>query len=236
MSFNHFEGINEKPDRSFCDFLMLFQRRSLINTMKKELFIAVLILNIICVNTTLAQLSLNTVSASIGTIRTLFPDYSFYQNYQYSVYPEVQIGGNFLIPSLRWIACWGYWMDGVEKALPVADHVTYSYSSHIVGARFNFLPAKLLPHWPLLIGVFTGVAHHFISGKYVGGFGYDGKLGQNITDDATTIEIGLNANVQVLGPVAVRGEVQQFFPLGNEEFDQLQKNRRAYKVGLAFTF
>jgi hypothetical protein len=188
------------------------------------------------VNTTLAQLSLNAVSANVGAIRTLFPDYSFYEDYQYSVYPEVQIGGNLFIPSVRWIAYWGYWTDGVEKALPVLDFVTYSHSSHIVGVRFNLLPAKLLPHWPLPIGVFTGVAHHFIAGRYVGGFGFVGRPGQDFTDDANTLEIGLNAEVDVLGPIAIRGEIQQFIPLGSDYLDRMQKSRRAYKVGLTFTF
>lgn len=204
--------------------------------MKRGLITIAVIVNLVAVNTTLAQLSLNTVSVNVGTIRTLFSDLSFYQGYQYSVYPEVQIGGNVFIPSVRWIAYWGYWTDGVEKAFPVTDHVTYSYSSHIVGARFNFFPAKLLPHWPLPIGIFTGVAHHFISGKYVSGSGFDGRPGQDLAGDATTFEIGLNAEVEVLGPIAVRVEVQQFVPLGSKEFDQLQKNRRAYKVGLALTF
>jgi len=198
--------------------------------------IMAVIVNVVGVRTTLAQLNLNAVSANVGTIRTLFPDYSFYQDYQYAVYPEVQIAGNFFIPSVQWIAYWGYWSDGVDKALPVADYDTYSYSSHIVGVRLTFLPAKLLPHWPLPVGVFSGFAHHFISRRYVGGFGYDGKHGQDFADDANTVEIGLNAEVDVLGPIAIRGEVQQFIPLGNDYFSQMQKNRRAYKVGLAFRF
>ncbi|MDP2885349.1 MAG: hypothetical protein Q8P51_10055, partial [Ignavibacteria bacterium] len=125
--------------------------------MRKAVLIIAAIVILGDVRTTLAQLSMNTVSVNVGTIRTLFPDYSYYQDYQYSLYPEVQIGGDFLIPSLQWTVYWGYWTDGLEKALPVADFVTYSYRSHIVGARFNFLPAKLLPHWPIPIGFFTGV-------------------------------------------------------------------------------
>ncbi len=204
--------------------------------MKKPLIIIAVVAAFVGVPTTLAQLSLNTVSANIGTIRTLSPDASFSQNHQYALYTELQIGGNFLIPSVRWSVYWGYWTDGVEETLPVMDFVTYSYSSHIVGGRFNFLPAKLLPHWPLPVGIFAGVGHHFISGKYVGGFGLDGAPGQDFTVGATTLEIGLNAEADLLGPIAVRGEVQQFISFGDGEFDRLQKNRRAYKVGLAFTF
>ena len=84
--------------------------------------------------------------------------------------------------------------------------------------------------------MFSGFAHHFISGGYVGGFGYDGEHGQDFADDANTVEIGLNAEEDILGPIAIRGEAQQFIPLGNDYLAQMQKNRRAYKVGLAFRF
>jgi hypothetical protein len=205
-------------------------------SMKKPLIIINVIISVIVVRTTTAQIHLNTVSANIGSIRTLFPDYSFYHDFQYSIYPEFQIGGDFLTPSIRWVTYWGFWADGIENALPVADFVTYSYSSHIVGARFNFLLENFLPHVPLPIGIFTGVAHHFISVRYVGGFGFDGKAGHDYSDGVTTFEIGVNGEVDVFDQIAIRAEVQQFVPLGSKEFDRAQKNRRAYKVGLAFTF
>lgn len=204
--------------------------------MKKGLIIIVLTLSFVGVTRTYAQISLNTLSANVGTIRTLFPNYSPYEDYQYSFYPELQVGGDFLTPSIQWIVCWGYWMDGVKKAFPVADMVTYSYSSHLLGARFNIFPGKLLPHWPLPVGVFTGLAHHFISGKYVGGFGLDGRPGRDFTRSGNTFEAGINAELEALGPIAVRGEIHQLFPLGNEWLDRMQKNRRAYTVGLAVHF
>jgi hypothetical protein len=198
--------------------------------MKMGLFAIVMIA--IAVNMTLAQLHMNTGSAPVGTDRTLFPGGSFYQEFQHPLYPEVQIGGDVVVPSLRWIASWGYWSDGVERALPVADLVTYSSHRHIIGFHVNFLPAMLLPHLPFSIGVFTGVSYHFIAGRYESSF--DGRTGQDFTENVTTLEIGLNVNVQLVGPMAFHGEVLQFIPLGSEVFDRLQKNRRAFAVGVAF--
>jgi hypothetical protein len=204
--------------------------------MKQGLIVIAVLGNLVSVSTTLAQLSLNSASVNVGTIRTLFPNDSRYTDFQYAFYPEVQVDGDFLASFVGWTVYWGYWSDGLENALPVADMVSYSYSSHIVGARFSFLPAKLLDHWPLPIGIFAGTAHHFIAARYIGGFGLDGNPGHEFTADATTVELGLNAEVQVLGPIGIRGEIQQFIPLRSDYFDRLQKNRRVYKLGLAFTF
>jgi len=54
--------------------------------------------------------------------------------------------------------------------------------------------------------------------------------------ELNTLEIGINTEVNVLAPIAVRGEVQQFIRVGSKEFDRLQKNRRAHKVGLSYIF
>ncbi len=203
--------------------------------MNRRLIIISVIAGVVAVRPMTAQIHLNMVSANVGSIRTLFPDHSFYHDFQYSFYPEFQIGGDFLTPSIQWVTYWGFWKDGVEKALPVADFVTYSFSSHIIGARFNLLLAHVLPHWPLPLGVFAGVAHHFISGTYIGGFGLDGMPGRDYSDGVTTLELGLNAKADLFEPIAIRAEVQQFVPLGTKEFDRAQKNRRAYKIGLSLT-
>jgi hypothetical protein len=204
--------------------------------MSKRLIIIGVVTGIFVARPMTAQIHLSTVSANIGSIRTLFSDHPFYRDFQYALYPEFQIGGDFLTPSIQWVTYWGFWKDGVANALPVADFVTHSFSSHIVGARFNLLLANVLPHWPQPLGVFTGVAHHFISGTYIGGVGLDGKPGRDYSDGVTTLEIGVNAKVDLFGPIAIRAEAQQFVPLGTKEFDRAQKNRRAFKVGLALTF
>lgn len=111
--------------------------------------------------------------------------------------------------------------------------VTYSGQTHIVGARFAFLPAKVAPHWPLPIGVFLGIARHYTSVRYIGGFGIDGNPGHDFTRSLNTFELGLNADFTIIGPIDIRGEIHQFFPLGERSIDRAQKGRRAYKVGLA---
>ena len=202
--------------------------------MRKVYVATGVILSLLAVRSAPAQLSLNRVSANIGIIRTLFPDGTPGKGHQYAVYPELQIGGRFFLPAVRWTAYWGYWTDGVEQVVPVADAVTYSSTSHIVGVRIALLPAEMLPHWPLPVGVFTGVGYHFIARKYIGGTGVDGRPGRNITGHATTVDLGVNVEFQIFGPVGIRGEIQQFIPPGSGDFDRSQINRRAFKVGISF--
>jgi len=187
-------------------------------------------------STAFGQFNVNAASANVGTIRTMWPDQSLFENYQYTLYYEVQIGGQFFAPSLKWVAYWGHWDDGIAKELPVADMVTHSYSSHAVGVRFNVLPAELLAHLPLPIGVFAGGSHEFLSSRYVGGHDYYGRPGNDYTEEVTTLEIGLNVEVEILSPLAIRGEIRQLLPLGDREVDQLQKGRRAYTIGVAAIF
>lgn len=204
--------------------------------MKKTLIITVLILNFVAVTRTLAQLSLGNFSANVGTIRTTVSDHAPFSGYRYALYPELQLGGDLFTSYLRWTIYWGYWSDGITQPFPVMDMVTYSGQTQIGGVRFTFLPAEVAPHWPLPVGIFAGVARHFTAVTYVGGFGIDGKPGHDFAQTANTFEFGLNADFSLFGPFNVRAEIHQLFPLGNQYIDNLQKGRRAYKVGLAFTF
>jgi len=181
-----------------------------------------------------AQVNVGSLSAKIGTIKTFFFDASTYKNYQYAVYPEIQIDGRFFADYLTWDAYWGYWNDGLEETFFV-DSWTYSYSSHIVGARLSFSPQQAADHWLIPLDLFAGLAHHFIRARYVGGYDWYGKTGSDFAEGSSTAEIGLRAHINVVGPLAVVGEAQQFFPLGNSYFDQLQKGRRAYKIGVSLS-
>ncbi len=191
------------------------------------------IVNALIIYSSLAQLSLDRFSANVGTIRSTHSDHSVYSHYQYAFYPEVQIGGSLFLPHFKWTTYWGYWSDGITEPLRVADMVTYSGQTHIIGARLTFLPAKVAPEFPLPVGIFGGFAHHFTSVQYVGGFGFDGKPGHDFTQSLNSFELGISVDVSIIGPINIRGEIHQLFPLGIESTNQTQKGRRAYKVGLA---
>jgi len=204
--------------------------------MKFRILFLSFIVNALFINVSFAQLGFDNVSANLGTIRTTYSESSPYSDYQYSLYPEFQAGGRFFTSFFRWAAYWGYWTDGIDHALPVADMVTYSSKSHIVGFRLAFFPADMAPEWTLPIGIFAGIAHHFVSIHYIGGFGIDGKPGHDFSEYLNTFELGLNTDFSIIGPLGMRAEIHQFFPTAGKQIDKAQKGRRAYKVGLALQF
>jgi len=201
--------------------------------MNTKRIVLLTVVNALIICSSLAQLSLDSFSANVGTIRTTHSEHSVYSDYQYAFYPELQIGGTLFLSYFKWTTYWGYWSDGITEPLDVMDMVTYSGQTHILGARVTFHPAEVAPEFPLPVGIFAGFAHHFISVEYVGGLGFDGKPGHDYTQTLNTFELGLNIDVSVLGPINLRGEVHQLFPLGNESTNATQRGRRAYKVGLA---
>jgi hypothetical protein len=187
---------------------------------------------LISVKATFAQLDLSTVAVKLGAIRTLFDKALPYRDYQYALFPELQVGGPFFTRSLDWSFYWGYWSDGVDRPLPIKDAPTYSYSSHILGVRITFLPAMAGKEMPVPVGIFAGIASHFIRARYVGGSDLMGNPGRDYSKTSTTAEIGVNAFVQLRRRLSVTAELQQYFRLESDSFGRRQTNRRAYKIGL----
>lgn len=175
-----------------------------------------------------AQLTVNSVSLNAGTIRSLSAE--SWTNNHWKFYPELQLGGDLFVAPFRWTMYWAYWSDGFQK-VPFYYWSVYSYSSHIIGARVQVV----LPRAPL--GVFVGISQHFIARTYLGGTNdFPGKPLTDISANATTFELGLNGEVELCQPLALRLEVHQLFPLGDRPFEGVQKDRRAYTGGIAVKF
>ena len=201
------------------------------DVMKKWFIIIGVVVSLFSASTTLAQINLNNISVNIGRVRN---DLSSSQDILYSVYPEIQLSGDFFIPSIRWTVYWGYWTDGKDKE----DQVEYWRNIHIVGTRFTLLPKKLWDTWDLPIGIFIGFRHHFLSAK---GFAFmtesfNGSLELPHDLYATTFDVGLIAEVQVLGPFGIKGELQKDFLFGENEYGYMDNYHLTYKAGIFYTF
>lgn len=203
--------------------------------MKKTFaFLSMLILTIFVSSELFAQFNVSTLSAQFGMIRNLQESPTPPGSGKYSFYPEIQVGGQFFVPYLRWRVYFGAWDDGVTRAVQLPDFITYSYSSQIVGGRLTFLPKAAFKKWPIPLDVSAGLSHHFVNADYVGGFGVDGLPGKDFREGSTTAEFGIGSGVRVGKRFRVRGEVTQFLPLGNSGLNALDENRMAFKIGLIF--
>jgi hypothetical protein len=180
----------------------------------------------------LSQVDISSVTVRLGAIRTLWIDITPYPGHMWSVYPELEIGGQFIVPCLAWGASWGYWSDGIDKAIPIPDMTTESSSSHIVAARIGFQPQRLDNHWPIPVEIFTGVAQHFIKQKHIGGSHYFGEGGNTSSETSATPFAGFGFSIAISTCLRVKAEALQFLPIGGRPIDELQKYRRAITLGV----
>jgi hypothetical protein len=189
---------------------------------------------------TFAQPGLPSLSIKAGVIRNL--QAPFYRDLpKYSFYPEIQINGQISRSSSLAVSAlsglyWGYWDDGVDETSNACrDCHTYSFSSHIIGARMGLLLEK----FPLVpTGFAIGLSRHFIRANYVGGLGLAGDPGQDFERWATTTEAIVYTYIDLGKKAGVIIEFQKFWLAGNNylyPYLNAQFNRSAFKLGFAYS-
>lgn len=183
-----------------------------------------------------SQIDVSSATAKTGLTRTLWTDAGFYSGHLWRFYPELEIGGHFFVPYLTWGVSWSYWSDGIDQVLPVMDMVTYSFRSHVVAVRVGFQPQRLDREWTIPVTIFVGAAEHFIRQKYIGGLGYSGEGGEDSNKKSMTAIVGLGYSIHIVSCVSLLAEGLQFIPLGDDEIDRMQKNRRSFSLGVAVAF
>jgi hypothetical protein len=171
-------------------------------------------------------------SINAGYIENFHRDDPAYDD-TYSFYPELQAGGAFLFPYLTWIGYWGYWDDRAAKPVRPSVVPVFSFKSHIAGVRVMFNPRKTSDNWPLPAGLFAGISRHFVTAEYLGDNAGTGIPPKDYHRNSNTLEFGLNIEFPLWGLFSLRGEVHQFFPFTGDDFEELQKNRRAYTLGIS---
>jgi hypothetical protein len=178
----------------------------------------------------LAQVNLDHVSVRAGVIADPWSPTS---GHQWRFYPEVELGGKFILPYFNWGLSWGYWSQGITQILPIKDNPTYSQEAHILAARVAFNPQALDNHFPIPIDLFGGVAVHLSRTTYIGGTDMSGNRGESSTSQSTTGIIGVRLTFSVISPFSLDGEVMQFIPFANP--GNMQKGRRELKLGIMAT-
>lgn len=183
-----------------------------------------------------SQPDVSTLSLKGGLFRNLFPeDYCRYTAI-YSIYSELELGGALVRTGLlTWSIYTGYWDDGVEERFPIADGITYSYSSILIGSRLGFMPAIERPELPVQPGVFVGISHHFIKADYVGGAGFDGKPGEDFRRENSYYELGFNLTRELRKSLHILFEGHRAIRFGEIKYG-FPKTRWAFKLGIAHRF
>jgi len=177
--------------------------------------------------------NLSSISLNMGAIEHFYRDDPAVSSI-YAFYPEAQASGPLFASYLHWTLAWGFWDDGIGGPLNHENKITYSFRSHILGARLMFRPRKTGENWPLPVGLFAGYSRHLVHAEYVGGLDAGGKPGHDASRHSNTIEIGLNGEFPFHGPFIFRVEARQFIPFSGDDFENPQKSRRAYTIGIGY--
>jgi hypothetical protein len=154
---------------------------------------------------------------------------------QYSFYPEIQLLNDFFALSEAKVTVggslyWGYWTDGVDELSSCKDCFTFSYSSHIIGARVM----AALDAFPIPIAGFAGISRHFIRADYIGGYDYPGNPGSDFQDALNAFEAGIRVQVPMSQRLHIGGNYRQYTPFvkKNSRYD----SRAALGIGLTYMF
>ena len=201
--------------------------------MKRNYVIIAFAVIIISANLTIAQPSVSGVSMKFGIIQNFnMPQLN---NSNYIPYYAIQLNGNLVKPLLRWGVYFSYWDDGIDKAFPVMDNQTYSFSGKNVGLRM-YLDAPQINFigLPLHFSLFGGVSHSFINSKYVGGTDFAGRTGSDFSTDLNSAEIGIGLNLKVMNTIRLFGEAERFIVL-NEINNTYARDKYAFTFGFVYS-
>lgn len=147
------------------------------------------------------------------------------------LYPELQVGGGLIHPSIEWSAHWGYWDDAIGE-ITVSDGAPFSASGHVLGVRMAFLPANLFTEWLLPVAVTVGYSAHLMRVTERGGDGRWQSPGRSASTG--TLEAGMRVYSHVTESLEVRVQGFQLFGLGNSGLASAESDRYAVTVGLAY--
>jgi len=201
----------------------------------KKIFITLITLLIVSFRPLSAQINFSKVSVDIW-VKQNYKTYHFDNTNQFLFYPELQIGGKFIHDYLEWNINGGYWNDGIDEPFPVMDHMTYTYSSIIVGGYISFYPEKLSEKFIFPIHLLTGFSHHFISEKYVGGEDFTGSHRNNNFFGLFTIDLGLGVNFNLIDRIRIRLEGIVYFPLDKNQYTENYGSSSSFKIGFDYMF
>jgi hypothetical protein len=191
--------------------------------------ITLLTVGVISTPCSAAELTLNRIAATFGSIQPLG-----WNDAPNVFYPELQVQGVLLTRGIGWESFWGYWDDGITQ-VQVRDAIVYSSSGHMLGARVSVDPKLLLAQWPLPIVVWGGVAHQFISLNDLGYTDFAGSGGYDHAIGANSWEFGGRALIGLTNKIGLQLDARHLYYLGDELPGLSRDNRWNVNLGIGFT-
>lgn len=180
-----------------------------------------------------AQTNFNKISVDIG-MKNGYQSGPFDESNKFSLFPQIQIGGNFLFNYLEWNLNWGYFDDGRDTEFNVRDFATYSYSSHIVGGYISFYPEKLTDGFSIPVYLLTGFSYHFVNEEYIGGNDFTGSHRDDNSFGVSSWDLGLGINYNIVKNLRFRLDGIVYVPLSEPESLELNRSSSSFKFGVDY--
>lgn len=162
-----------------------------------------------------AQVNISKVGFSAGLVGSYH--YDFENTSGPALYLELKTGGIFFEEYFEWELHTGFWDDGINEPHPIADHITYSYSSLIVGTRIIYFPQKGLKKFPIPIHFIGGFSTRLIDKDYVGGFDLSGNEGNNKSFTLLTADFGVGINYELFNKLRLHSEFEFYLPINGNQ-------------------
>jgi hypothetical protein len=100
-----------------------------------------------------AQINLSTFRISVGAME--INSFNYTDKRAFSIYPEIDIGGQLIHQKLIWSLYWGYWKQ-IKADYPryISDGLFYQSSGHVTGTRiyYDLLSEKFKPFKAFISG------------------------------------------------------------------------------------
>ena len=201
--------------------------------MKRNFIVVTIAIVMISADLAIAQPSITGLSLRFGIIQNY--NTPQFNRSNYVPYYELQLNGNLVKPLLRWGVYLSYWDDGIDKAFPIMDYQTYSFSGKNVGVRM-YLDAPLINFigLPLHFSLFGGVSHSFINSRYVGGVDFTGQRGSDYSTNLNNAEVGIGLNTRLFKAVSLFGEAERFIVL-NSINTTYARDKYAFTFGFVYS-
>lgn len=199
------------------------------------MFRRIILIQLLLTITVYCQIDVSTLSASVGVIRNLQP-YDLYS--YYSLYPEIEVGGNLLNSQTSWYLYLNYFDDNVTEIKPVRDlGIFYSYKVIGIGAQVGvtIIDSSTI-NFPLKISILGGASVNIIKGRnIIENLYLNPSNKKEIYDHIYNLDIGLRTNYSFTKTLDLVAEYTQIIML-NDKTNTYSKYRNAFKLGFLMKF
>ncbi len=152
----------------------------------------------------------------------------------FAYYPEIQVERGILRYSngSYWFSLamyFGWWDDFIHTPTSkIADHMTYSYQSSILGARI-LLNSKI---WNINWSLISGLSKNYIEADYIGGLGYTGRPGKDHYFKRQLFHFGINIEYPIFANTRIGIGCLYIFTTRS---DLLVNPRLGFKINLRYS-